>query len=143
MRILACLVMAACGNGFSGTGTPEQVVAGASDGQRVDTTGEVHTVTFESTAVAARRVDLGDVLLQDDEERRGLVHAFDDANARYPRTTDRYILIRSAVPPGVAIDDPAFSPNNLAAAWGLGIYLADLAPGEAMPEVGATVHVTG
>jgi len=144
MRTLAYLTLVACGGGgFSGTGTPEQVIDGASDGQQVDVTGDVFAVTYESTPVAARFVDLGDVMLQDDEELRGQVHAFDDTNARYPRTTDRYILIRTVVPPGVAIDDPAFSPNNLAAAWGLGIHLPDLAPGEAMPEIGATVHVTG
>src|ERR1051325_10042224 len=112
MRTLAYLMLAACGGGgFSGTGTPEQVIDGASDGQHVDVTGEVFAVTFDSTPVAARFVELGDGLLQDDEELRGQVHAFDDTNARYPRTTDRYVLIRTAVPPGVDIADPAFSPN--------------------------------
>src|SRR5258706_16468186 len=93
---LPLLVVACGGSSFSGTGTPEQAAAGASDGQHVVITGQVHTVTYDSTQKAARKAmlasypNLHDVraiealLEQTDEERRGLVHAFDDAGAGYP-----------------------------------------------------------
>src|SRR5438128_884741 len=109
--LVVVVVVVGCGDNkvptFSGTGTPEEAIAGASEGQHVVVTGKVHTVTFESTQKAARKAFLArhrdlsdlrtieDVLEQTDEARRGLVHAFDDTGAGYPRTTDRYILIRT------------------------------------------------
>lgn len=157
MRLLwTVILLAACGdNKFGGVGTPEQVIAGASEGQNVVVTGEVHTVTYESTQVAARKALLARrpdadkfhaiewVIEQDDEEKRGHHFAFDDVNAQYPRATDRYILIRSVKPPGITFGDDDFVATKLAEAWGLGVHLRDLAPGVAMPEVGTTIKVTG
>lgn len=150
------IVLAACGdNKFGGVGTPEQIIANATEGQQVEVTGEVHTVTFDSTQVASRRAQLALhpndsrahaiqwILQQDDEEKRGKKFAFDDAGAQYPRLTDRYILIRTVKPSGIAMADDNFDATKLADAWGLGIHLPDLAPGVAMPEVGTTIKVTG
>jgi hypothetical protein len=154
VRVTGCLLLAACG-GFSGKGTPEQVVAGASDGQKVEVTGEVHTVTYESTQVSARKALLARrpdvdqlhaiewVIEQDDEQKRGRQHAFDDVGAQYPRQNDRYVLIRSVKPPGITFGEDDFAATKLAEAWGLGIHFPDLAPGVAMPEVGTTIKVTG
>ena len=147
---LSIALVAGCSDKFNGTGTPEQVIAGADEGQRVEVTGEVHTVTFDSTQNSARRRLLANhpnqvdwVIEQDDEQRRGLHPAFDDTGAKYPRTADHYVLIRSKKPPGVTQTDPDFTPNALAGAWGLGIHVADIDPAQPLPEVGATIKVTG
>jgi hypothetical protein len=155
--VLGFVLLVGCGggSGFSGTGTPEQAIAGAGEGQHVVITGQVHTVTFDSQQKAARKAQLAAypnladlrtieaVLEQTDEERRGLVHAFDDTGASYPRLTDRYVLLRTAKPDGITQGETSFSPANLRDAWVLGVHLPDLAPGVDMPEVGATIRVTG
>ena len=146
---LAVVLAASCGDNVLGTLTPEQ--AGAQvDGSKVVVVGSVHTVTWDSTQTAMRRRELaahaGDlewIREQDDEEARGLRHANDDAGAKYPRTPDHYILIRSQVPPGITFGQPDFTPGSLAAAWTLGIHVTDIDPAAPLPEVGATVRVTG
>ena len=155
MRWVVLLCAVGCGDGFSGVGTPEQVVSGAKDGDRVTVTGEVHTVTYETTQSAQRRAavasagDLSDLralerlMEQTDEKRRGMKHAFDDGAAGYPRTTDRYILLRTAKPDGITLGETNFVPSKLVPAWGIGVHLRDLEPGAAMPEIGSTIKVTG
>src|SRR5882672_12012540 len=105
--IVAILVIA-CGDNFTGKGTPEQVIGGAKDGQKVEVTGDVFAVTWDSTQAAARKLLLAThrdsvewMLEQEDEAVRGRQHAFDDAGAKYPRTLDRYILIRTVKPDGI------------------------------------------
>lgn len=124
--LVASVILVGCGDGKP---TPESVATGGKDGQHVDVTGEVHTVTWDSTMVAMR----------------GVAHSedFDAPGAIYPRTGDHYILIRSKKPPGITNGDPDFSIGNLVPAWGLGIHLTDIDPATPMPEVGAVVHVTG
>jgi hypothetical protein len=141
---------AACGDNKKGVYTPEQAASGASEGEKIVVTGEVHTTTFDSTQTMARKFDLiahaGNqdwIIESDDEEQRGVAFAYNDAGAKYPRTPDHYILIRSKVPPGVTQGDPDFSPGNLAAAWGLGVHLTDIDPASPMPEIGTQLKVTG
>jgi len=137
---LTFLAMVGCGDNLIGN-TPELVAAAASDGQRVDVIGTVHAVTFDSTQPdMVRRMLLGIqsdpikwVLEQDDEEKRGVAFAYDDTGAKYPRTPDHYVLIRSVVPDG----------QTLAQAWGLGIHFTDIDPAQAMPELGSTIKVSG
>jgi hypothetical protein len=148
---IACIVLAGCGdNKFSGTGTPEQIIASAAEGQHVVVTGDVHTVTFDSKQNAARRQLMAThpnqvdwVIEQDDEELRGKHPAYDDTGASYPRTPDHYILFRTKKPDGVTQTDPGFTPGALSAAWGLGVHLTDIDPARPLPEVGATIKVTG
>jgi hypothetical protein len=149
-RVVVLLGLVACGDNFSGKGTPEQTAAGAKDGQHVEITGVVHTVTYDSTQTAARKAALAKVrdqvewvLAQDDEVKRGVKFAYDDAGAQYPRLPDHYILIRSKTPDGVTQGEPGFTPGKLTAAWGLGIHITDIDPAVPMPEVGDTVKVTG
>src|SRR5262249_7605523 len=122
---LVFLATIGCGDNLLGK-TPELVAVSASEGQHVDVIGTVHAVTFDSTqADMVRRMlleiqsdPIGWVLQQDDEEKRGLQFAYDDTGARYPRTPDHYILLRSVVPEG----------QTLAEAWGLGVHLTDIDP---------------
>src|SRR5260221_14776452 len=105
--VIGCSVaLAGCGDKFNGTGTPEQVIAGPVDGQHVEVTGDVHTVSFDSIQNLPRRMLLAAhsnqvewVIEQDDEEIRGKHPAYDDIGAQYPRTPDHYILIRGTKPP--------------------------------------------
>jgi hypothetical protein len=150
MRVAMLLICAACGDGFSGAGTPEQVIAGASIGQRVEVTGTVHTVTFDSTQDAARRAQLALhrdqgawALAQEDERLRGTVHAYEDVGAKYPRTEDHYILIRTVKPRGIAQDEPGFVAGDLLPAWGLGVHVTAIDPAAPLPEIGAVIKVTG
>jgi len=148
-RYLLPLILVGCGDNI--LSTPEAVASGADEGERIDVVGTVHTVSWDSIQSEARRQELlehagdWDYILEQDaaQQERGLLHAFEDTNAAYPRTTDRYILIRSVVPAGVVFGQPGFDANSLPAAWGLGVHLPDLEPGVAMPEVGATIRVTG
>ncbi len=143
------LVLAGCGDNI--LSTPEAVVGVASDGDQVDIVGIVHAVSWDSKQSAAREQELldhaGDLdyILEQNQAQmlRGLQHAFDDVNAAYPRTTDRYILIRSQAPADVTLGQPGFDATALETAWGLGIHLSDLEPGIAMPEIGARLHVRG
>jgi hypothetical protein len=146
------LVVAACGgsDSFNGKGTPEQVIAGAKDGQHVEATGEVFSVTFESHQVMARKQLLARhadsiefVIEQDDEQKRGERFAFDDAGAQYPRTTDKYILIRTVKPAGITQGEPGFTPGKLKEAWGLGIHVTNVDGDHPLPEIGAMVTVSG
>jgi len=141
--------LAACGDGGSGVLTPEQA-AKAKDGAKVTVIGDVFAVTFDSTQSAARRAELAEhpndpsYIIEDDaEELRGANPAYDDTGAKYPRTPDHYILIRSVVPPEVVQTNPQYSHGALAAAWGLGIHLTDIDPANPMPELGTKLKVTG
>jgi hypothetical protein len=136
---LLLLATIGCGDNLLGK-TPELVATSASDGQHVECIGEVHAVTYDSMQNVARRMLLAMhrdpidwVLQQDDEEARGVAFAYDDTGARYPRTPDHYILLRSVVPQG----------QTLAEAWGLGIHLTDIDPAQPMPELGSSVKVSG
>jgi len=146
---MAILAIAGCGD-FDGKGSPEEVVGGASEGQHVDVTGTVHAVTFDTVQSAARKLELVgheddiDFIIENDaEELRGMVHAYDEPGADYPRTDDHYILIRSEKPSGISQDEPGFTPGALAAAWGLGIHVTSIDPATPLPEIGAEIHVTG
>src|SRR3569623_347073 len=141
--------LAACGDGGSGVMTPEQT-AQAKDGTKVTVIGDVFAVTFDSTQTAARRAELAQhpndpsYIIEDDaEELRGANPAYDDTGAKYPRTPDHYILIRSKVPPEVVQTNPQYSHGALAAAWGLGIHLTDIDAANPMPEIGTKLKVTG
>src|SRR5947207_4826023 len=102
--------------------TPESVAATGQDGQRVEVTGEVHTVTFDSVMSAQRQAALarraGEPTLawlvdEDDEAEAGQPHAYGDPPDGYPRTPDHYVLIRSATPDGITFGTPAFTPGLL------------------------------
>src|SRR5439155_6336050 len=134
----------------SGIMTPEQAAASAGEGERVVVTGEVHTVTFDSTQAAARRAELAghvwlrDWFLEDDaEELRAEHFAYDDVGAKYPRTPDHYILLRSKTPDGITFGAPGFTPGSELPAWGLGVHLTDIDPAVPMPDVGSHLRVTG
>jgi hypothetical protein len=146
----ACALVACSGDSFNGTGTPEQVIAGAKDGQKVETTGEVFAVTWDSTQTGARKDLLaghGDeiefVLEQEDEAKRAVRHAFDEPGADYPRTNDHYILIRTVKPPGITQGEAGFTPGKLVEAWGLGLHVTVVDGDHPLPEVGSHVKVTG
>jgi hypothetical protein len=134
----------------SGPMTPEQAASGAKDGQHVVVIGTVHTVTFDSIQVMARKAEVaehaGDMswLLEEDTEEATANAAppYNDTE-NYRRTPDHYILIRSKVPPDVVQGQPGFTPGALAHAWGLGIHLTDIDPAVPMPEIGAQLKVTG
>src|SRR2546423_1737887 len=150
MRWAALIFLVACGDNASGIMTPEQAATSAGDGERVVVTGEVHTVAFDSTQTAARRAELAghvwlrDWFLEDDaEELRADHFAYDDVNAKYPRTPDHYILLRSKTPDGITFGEPGFTPGSLAPAWGLGVHLTDIDPASPMPEIGSHLKVTG
>jgi hypothetical protein len=136
LAVLVCV--AACGDEFAGDLTPEKATT-APDGRRIVVVGEVHTVSWDSTHVVMREREG----LEEPEELRGLVFAYDDIGASYPRTPDHYILIRSQLPAGISQDMPDFTPGNLAPAWGLGIHLTDIDPASPLPEIGAKLRVTG
>ena len=152
MRVSAALiVLAGCGdNLLPDVLTPEQAIGAATDGTHVTVVGTVHTVSWDSMQSIARRMQLTTheedvewVLEQDAEEARGVHTAFDDAGASYPRSNDFYILIRSETPDGIVQTEPGFSPSNLAAAWGLGVHLTSIDPARPLPDVGATIRVSG
>ena len=151
MRVaFTLLVLAACGDSFNGKGTPEQVIGGAKDGQKVETTGEVFAVTWDSTQNAMRKAMLAKqsdniewVLEQEDEAKRAIVHATDEPGADYPRTDDHYVLIRTVKPPGITFGEAGFTPGKLKDAWGLGVRVAVVDGAHPLPEVGAHVSVTG
>src|SRR6516225_18440 len=107
------VVLAACGGGKSGPMTPEDAAANAHDGDKITVIGQVHTVTFDSTQSTARKLQLAShpdpvawVLEQDDELMRAAAPAYNDAGAKYPRTPDHYILIRTQVPDGITLGQP-------------------------------------
>jgi len=136
---LLFLAAVGCGDNLLGN-TPELVAASASEGQHVDVVGEVHTTTFDSIQNTPRRMLLAMhrnsvewVIEQDDEQTRGQAFAYDDSGAKYPRTPDHYVLIRSVPPEGVTLPE----------AWGLGIHLTDIDPAQPMPEIGSTIKVSG
>lgn len=141
MRYLWLVVAIGCGDNVHQLGTtPEQVSAGAKDGQTVVAIGTVHATTFDSLQAPQQARELARhhnsiewVLHQDDEEIRGKHFAYDDAGAKYPRTPDHYILIRSVEPTG----------STLAEAWGLGVHLTDIDPSAPMPDIGSVIKVTG
>jgi hypothetical protein len=149
---LACAAAAGCGDNRKPPGpmTPEQVAASASDGDQVTVIGQVHAVTWDSMQDPARKAQLAHhpdpiewVLEQDDEQKRGITPAYNDAGAKYPRTPDHYVLFRTEVPDGVTLGVPGFNAGRLPQAWGLGVHLTDIDPAHSMPEVGATIQVTG
>ncbi len=153
MRALALgtvLALAACGDPYNGTLTPEKA-AGAPEGHLVVVIGTVFAVTFDSQEVMMhsfeRKLHALDPTWttgeeREEEERPGDVPYEDTEN--YHRTPDHYVLIRSQKPPHVTNGDPDFTPGALAAAWGLGIHLTDIdAPNAPMPEIGARIEITG
>ena len=149
MRVLALAALAACGDPYNGTLTPEKA-AGAPDGHLVVVIGTVFATSWDSTQTAMRKQELADhagdlewILEQDDEELRGRTPAYDDAGAKYPRTPDHYVLVRSTKPPKVTNGDPDFTPGALAAGWGLGVHLMDIDPAVPLPEIGDRVEITG
>lgn len=130
--------------------TPESIAEGGKDGAHVDVIGEVHAITFDSTRAVAKRVRMANhrdsiewVLEQDDEEAMGKAPPLAEASGDYLRTGDRYILIRSTRPAGITFQEPGFNSNRLVESWGLAVHAAPLAPGDELPEVGATLKVTG
>ncbi|MGE5184274.1 MAG: hypothetical protein ACM31C_19530, partial [Acidobacteriota bacterium] len=148
-RVWVLALLAACGDPYSGKLTPEKA-AGAPEGHLVVVVGTVFATTWDSTQTAMRRQqlaqhgnDLDWILDQGDEQLRGRVPAYDDAGAKYPRTPDHYILIRSKTPSQVVQGNPDFTPGALAAAWGLGVHVTDIDPAAPMPEIGATIEITG
>ena len=151
MRPIVFIALVACGGEkFGGTGTPEQATAGAEEGQHVEITGQVHAVSFDSIQTTARKQQLAAhpddiewMLEQDDEGTRGKHPAYDDAGASYRRTPDHYILFRSTKPPAITQTEPDFTPGALVAAWGLGVHVTDIDPARPLPDVGATIKVTG
>ncbi|HTJ43203.1 MAG TPA: hypothetical protein VL463_13955 [Kofleriaceae bacterium] len=145
---LMIIVVAACGS--TPISTPEQAISGAKDGDKLTITGQVHAVTFDSKQQAARKLQLANhpdsvewVLEQDDEQQRGIAPAYMDTNAKYPRTPDHYVLFRTQVPDGITLAQPGFNNGRLPQAWGLGVHLTDIDPAQPMPELGATIKVTG
>ena len=150
MRIGLLLALAACGDPYNGTLTPEKA-AGAPEGHLVVVIGTVFGVTFDSTEVSMhmmiRNAHAADPTwttdVEETEEARPGEPAYEDTE-NYHRTPDHYVLIRSTKPPGVTNGDPDFTPGALAAAWGLGIHLTDIdAPSPPMPELGARIEITG
>jgi hypothetical protein len=148
--LAATIALAACGGGSSGPMTPEQAAERAHDGDKITVTGQVHAVTFDSTQSMARRLQLAHhpdpvewVLEQDDEQARAVAPAYTDTNAKYPRTPDHYVLFRTQVPDGVTLGQPDFNAGRLTQAWTLGVHLTDIDPAQPMPELGATIKVTG
>ncbi len=130
--------------------TPETVAEGGKDGARVEVTGEVHAVTFDSTRAVAKRVKMANhrdsvewVLEQDDEETMGKAPSFAEASGDYLRTDARYILFRSTKPAGITFQEPGFNSNRITEAWGLAVHAPALALGDELPELGATIKVTG
>jgi hypothetical protein len=155
-RLLACCVgilVAGGGCGDNQPGrltTPEQLAVDGKDGQRVEVIGEVHAVTFDSAQVAARKALLAAhrdavewVLEQDDEAQHAGHTAFTEPDAKYPRTEDRYVLIRTTKPAGITFGEPDFSIGRLGPAWGLGVRITNLDAAHPMPDVGAIIKVTG
>jgi hypothetical protein len=114
--LLATLVLAACGkDGRHGVLTPEDVAAASSDGDAVIVEGTVHTLTFD------------DVLGADD---------------LFTPLPDRWLLIRTVVPPHVTLDD--LDSGNVLPAWGLGVLIrGDALAAAPLPQIGDRVHVTG
>lgn len=138
------------GHEFDGKGTAEEVTANAKDGQQVEATGEVFAVTWDSVQAPARKAMLAAhfdsieyVLEQEDEAKRALVHAYEDTGAKYPRTEDRYVLIRTTTPAGITFGQPGFTPGKLEASWGLGIHLVGVDGSHPLPEIGTHVKVSG
>jgi hypothetical protein len=147
---LAAVLLVVCACGDNTRVTPETLATSGKDGDKVEVTGQVHTVTFDSVRSAARRELIAThrdsvewVLEQEDEARMGAQPSFDEPDGPYRRTTDRYILIRSVKPAGVTFGEEGFNSNRLEPAWGLAVHLPDLAPGQEMPEVGSTIKVKG
>jgi hypothetical protein len=150
MRGIAIVLLCAACGGSSGPMSPEQAVSGAHDGDKITVVGQVHAVTFDSTQSTARKLQLAHhpdpvewVLEQDDEQARAAAPAYQDTNAKYPRTPDHYILFRTQVPDGVTLGQAGFNAGRLPQAWGLGVHLTDIDPATPMPELGATIKVTG
>jgi hypothetical protein len=148
--ITACAAWAACGDDHAPT--PESIAAGGADGQHVEVTGQVHTVTFDSVMSAQRRAAIARhageppsawMFAEDIEESQAELHAYNDPPDGYPRTPDHYVLIRSAVPDGITFSEPGFNTLALKPAWGLGVHLTDIDPAVPMPEIGAVIKVTG
>jgi hypothetical protein len=150
VRVLAiAALLGGCGDNIAGELTPEQA-ATQKDGTSVTVVGTVHTVTWDSTQTTMRlrelrahADDIDWILEQGNEDERGRHFAYDDAGAHYPRTPDHYILVRSTVPDGITNGQSGFTPGKLAEAWGLGIHLTDIDPTTPMPNVDATIRVTG
>jgi len=152
-------VLAACGDEYNGTLTPEKA-AQAPNGHLVVVIGTVFAVSFDSTEVSMhkwkRLAHAGDPLWtvetemgEEDEEGGPGAHAlardvpYEDTE-NYHRTPDHYVLVRSSKPAGVTNGDADFTPGALAAAWGLGVHLTDIdAPNPPMPELGARIEITG
>ncbi len=149
--IVVAVAVAACGDSRSSQPmTPEQAIAGANDGDRVTVVGDVHTVTYDSMQDPARAVQLAQhpdrvafIADEDDEEARGQAFAFDDTGAKYPRTPDAYVLIRTVTPDDITVGVPGFNAGRLQPAWGLGIHVTDVDGAHPLPEIGATLKVTG
>src|SRR3954462_12669819 len=117
---LLLLALVACGDNSGGVMTPEQGASSASDGQKITVVGDVHTVTFDSVQAPQRRAELAahvfiyDWFVEDDaEEKRAEHFAYDDAGARYPRTPDHYILLRSTTPDGITFPASGFTPGKI------------------------------
>ncbi len=148
-RIWVLALLAACGDPYNGKLTPEKA-ATAPEGHLVLVVGTVFATSWDSNQTSMRKQelaahpnDLDWILEQGDEQLRGRVPAYDDAGAKYPRTPDHYILIRSQVPSQVVQGNPDFTPGALAAAWGLGVHLTDIDPAAPLPEIGSTIEITG
>ena len=94
--------------------TPEDIAARGADGTRYTVTGSVSTITFDN--------------VKEQSEFRLL--------------DDRYILLRTAVPRGVTLDD--LDNDAVLAAWGLGVRVpGEIAAAYSFPRIGDRVRVEG
>lgn len=95
--------------------TPEEAAEGGKDGEVMNVEGVVHTLTFET--------------------------AGDDAGG-FAALGDRWLLIRTTIPPAITIDD--LDSGNVAPAWGLGIHLPEATLDDGpLPQIGDRVSVRG
>jgi hypothetical protein len=110
--------VAACGDDKRDTPfTPEEIVANATDGKAVTFEGTVHTISFDNTPTSDGGFDL---------------------------KPDRFLLVRSRMPPKVRLAEDDFDSGAVLAAWGLGVRLAQVTLDDApLPQIGAKVRVTG
>ncbi len=115
----AALLVAACGHKPAPPPqTPEEVIASASPGTTVTVQGTVFTTTYDDTPTGQGGVTVP--------------------------AGDRWVLIRTAVPAGVTIEN--LDPNAIDAAWALGLHLTAeqvVDPTFGLPQIGDVVKATG
>ena len=108
--------LAACSQSKNGPRTPEEAIAGAAPGALITVEGTAFAITFDNV-------------------RQG---------GDYPLVEDRWVLLRTVVPRGVAVGDLEFTQEE--AAWGLGLHVtaAERAARKfRLPQTGDVVRATG